>query len=315
MMPLTCAQIEEQIDLYAAGECDILMRQAIEKHLAECPPCRATLREAEQLVAFLDLQLRQDDNLRRLQTKIATEARPLRSRASGGSGRRSFLALAALLLATLGVWWMLPAPQTDADLSASLAISLQPPAAGDARFEHHVAVGVASPKRATTGNLAYVLDVQGETTAAFQTKLKSARSRDDLPSPPEVDLNLRIHNNSNRIMRVWLGGSYSTLSLDLQGPGAVSVPVPGPAASPLGPARLVQLAPGATHLEQVTRLVSGSDKEVRYLYWTEPGTYTLTVQLRTLVCWGGPPDEHCSRQTITGPPLSLAVEASAPANR
>ncbi len=69
------------------------------------------------------------------------------------------------------------------------------------------------------------------------------------------------------------------MSLDLEGPGAVSVPAPraAPAWPDLG---VVRLGPGETLRLPIRRLAYSSRGSVRYAYWTEPGEYTLSIRFR-----------------------------------
>jgi len=82
MSPLSCGEMAEQVELYAAGECLEPVRAVVEQHLAHCPGCARAVEEARRLVGLLDLHFQGADRLRRLQARIAADKtpRPLRPR-------------------------------------------------------------------------------------------------------------------------------------------------------------------------------------------------------------------------------------------
>jgi predicted anti-sigma-YlaC factor YlaD len=102
MTPLTCSEVEARLDLHAAGEGDETERAALERHLASCPNCRRARREAEQLLALLDLQFQEPDRLARLQLRLAQEERK-RSAPRVLRFSRPLASLAALLLIAVGL--------------------------------------------------------------------------------------------------------------------------------------------------------------------------------------------------------------------
>jgi ferric-dicitrate binding protein FerR (iron transport regulator) len=108
MNPLTCAQAEEQLELFALDECPEPLHSAIAAHLETCPTCRRSLSDARQLVGLLDLQHQEQDRLRRLFERLDTENRfrPLRNRVLHFP--RRLAALAALLLLAFGLSWLTP---------------------------------------------------------------------------------------------------------------------------------------------------------------------------------------------------------------
>jgi hypothetical protein len=70
MSPLSCPEVEAQLDLYAARECDVPTGAAIARHLAGCPGCSRVLEEARQLSGLLDLHLGAPEGLRRLRAQV-----------------------------------------------------------------------------------------------------------------------------------------------------------------------------------------------------------------------------------------------------
>jgi hypothetical protein len=312
MNPLTCPEVEERIELFAADECDEPIRLAIESHLTDCPTCARSLQESQQLIALLNLNERQFDALERLQERLAEEARPRRRPRMVTRIWQPLRALAALLLVTFGLsWWLAANLRPELDTPEPLALvqaDNREIRKGDPeRFpKEMIAVGKAAE------SLSFTLDLGGRTVAAFQEQVRSGTKAADLPKPPEVNLPLEIRNQSDHPLRVWLGGRYSTLTMNLRGPGVVRVPAGDGALKPFGDAQSIPLAPGKSHFLPISRLVSGSNSEVYYLYWTKPGRYVLTVELRTLVCRGEKNRERCSWQTIVSPSMALEVRKKKP---
>src|SRR5207248_1141874 len=55
MNAMTCAEVEEQLDLLAADACDAPMRETLEGHLRDCPTCAAKFSQSKRLQGLLDL--------------------------------------------------------------------------------------------------------------------------------------------------------------------------------------------------------------------------------------------------------------------
>src|SRR6516225_10120723 len=116
MNALTCQQVEEQLDLLAAGECDKPTRRALERHLETCAACSASYAESRRLQAMLELQLNEAAQLQRLRTAIDATMLPAVERRKPATESRATLlpfarrisSLAALLLVTLGLALLLP---------------------------------------------------------------------------------------------------------------------------------------------------------------------------------------------------------------
>jgi hypothetical protein len=252
------------------------------------------------MIGLLELNGRAEEGLRRLQARIAAESRPRRVLRRPG-GRPALRALAALFLVTLGLSWRL-APGLLPDPGLTGAIALARPL--DVEAVKHPG---SRFMKGAGGKATYTLDLGGETPAAFREQLRAAAGTADLPRPPRVDLTLDLRNGGTEPLRLWLDPRHATLTLDLEGPGTVTVAAHDPAFRAFDPARVVVLAPGQTYHLPITRLASGPAGAPRYAYWTKPGEYTLTARLCTLVCRGESGPGYCAYRTIVGPPVTLDV--------
>jgi len=114
MKPLTCSEVEAQIELLAAGECDEPTSSAIREHLAGCPLCAEAFRSAQQLLGLLDLRFQETERLERLQQRLAAEQVPVvQSKARKLPFLRRAGALAAMLLVAVGLFlWLRPGPSS-----------------------------------------------------------------------------------------------------------------------------------------------------------------------------------------------------------
>lgn len=286
MSPLSCPEVEAQLDLYAARECDAPTGAAIARHLAGCPGCSRALEEARQLTGLLDLHLRAPEGLRRLRARVEAEARrPARRRVLPFLPRLA--SVAALLLLTFGAWrWvgsgLAPGPLLPQGLA--VAVVSAPARSG---LEHVAAMKAPGPDRSLVFPLA-----------------GAPQSKGPPPPPPTVHLAVQLRNDGPRPVEVWLGGPRFELRLDLRGPGVQSVAAPDQTRLPLPTARKVTLGPGQAQTVPVDRLVSVQNGEVRYLYWTEPGLYTLTVRVRAPLAG---PGENAGFLTLTSAPLKIEV--------
>jgi hypothetical protein len=201
--------------------------------------------------------------------------------------RPRLAAVAALLLLTVGAWrWVASGLAPGPLLPQGLAVAVMAaPARGG--LEHVAAAKAAGPDRALVYPLA-----------------GAPQSKGSLPPPPAVNLAVELRNDGPRPVEVWLGGPRFELRLDLRGPGVVSAPAPDQARLPFPTARKVTLAPGQAQTVPVDRLVSVQNGEVRYLYWTEPGLYTLTVRVRAPVAG---PGGNAGFLTLTSAPRKIEV--------
>lgn len=127
----------------------------------------------------------------------------------------------------------------------------------------------------------YVLDRGGLTAEKYRAAI-----RDGTIAPPAVDLALELVNTSKQSVTVRVTGSTSALTYDLKGPAGAAVTQTvkavkaGKAAAP--PIVNVEIKPGGKHTIPITALDNSAVGRPRMqTFWTEEGTYTLSVQFRT----------------------------------
>jgi hypothetical protein len=139
MNALTCDQVQEEIELFAAEECDAPTRAAIEHHLAGCPACAEALDETQQMLGFLTLRLREPASLARLRQRISAEAKKQHRPAIFIFVARA-AAFAAVLMLTVGAYfWVSPAQKGRADMNTVAMIqSVSPDAVYHVRGTHEV---------------------------------------------------------------------------------------------------------------------------------------------------------------------------------
>jgi len=248
MSQLTCPDVADRLELFAANECDAAEAEAIRRHLAQCAGCATACDEARQLVGLLDLRLQEPERLKRLAARIDEEAAPRPRLLRFPSGLRRVVALAAMLLLAVGpIAWLLPGLR---------------PAEGDGGL---VAV-LREPDRRG--------GVEVMVAPAREAHLMMAKTT----QPANVDLSLRLQNTSDRPMQVWVEGPLTELRFDVRGPGAVRRPVPdGEAAR----SRSVPLGPGEEITIPIHELVEGPPGARRAWYFTQPGNYTVTARFTT----------------------------------
>jgi hypothetical protein len=298
MNPLNCVEVEARIELYAAHECDAATAAAVASHLARCRTCARAYREVRHLAVLLDLHHGQEQGLARLRARLAAQPRP-RARVLPPAVR-PLLALAALLLVTLGlVLWAEPrgGPATPSGQDVVVA-SLAPTARAAQGPEMGPRAVVAMKGAFTVG-----LDLGGQTPAEFHHRLEEGQRTGRLPPPPEVHLGLELRNRGDRELTLVLKEGKYDFHIDLQGPGVARVRAAGRAEPPLRVPATVRLPPGGTTILPVLRLAEVRGERVSYVYWTEPGRYTLSVRLRAPVRSGA----GWEWLTAGTPPLPVVV--------
>ena len=164
----------------------------------------------------------------------------------------------------------------------------------------------AVPGGAERHEAVYTLDLAGKTPDELRRELvAAARAGEPLP-PPEVNLEMEIPDLGRGLPPLDFAGRDAELVLDLQGPGVVRVAAPH-APAPLARLETVAIPSGQPYAVPIRELAEGSPGAVHYLYWTEPGEYTLTVRLRVVTA--GDPTAGVRVLTWTAGPMRLRVEA------
>lgn len=282
MTPFTCDEIEQQIELYAAGECDAPTAAAVRTHLAGCAGCSRAEAEARKFLELLDLRLQEPDRLSRLFDRIEEEVQPapaLPMRRRSPTVARRWLALAASVLLPVGlVAALMPAPvspmRPEAD-GPQVALAIVPD--GSFRGKEMLPAAVRDPG----------LELfHAEKAIKFQ--LASGLERDVLVGaaqsgrptlPPEVDLQLVVFNASANNLRLRLDDPRAELRLRMTGPDVVRIAVRG-AIDPFGGITKLTIPAGQGRALPIPRLVEGKRGRVNYLYWAEPGSYRIWPTLR-----------------------------------
>jgi anti-sigma factor RsiW len=282
MNALTCHDVEQQLDLLAADECDRPTRSAVEQHLEACPACAARYTESRRLIGLLDLHW------------DAAGPEHVRRRIERGERQaqrgpvilifvRQTMSLAALLLVTFGLGLLAPRGGTDESrpalhLSAQVVREDGPAYKPETLMIERVPADVA---RVKTANEVMTLQMaHGQIGAAFRDELLRARLQGKLPSPPAVPIALDLKNDSARPLSIRLGDAATRLTVEVHGPGVLRVPATGAAEPEFLRRRVILLGPGEHEALHIDRLVSGSRDGLEYIYLTEPGEYTLTASLR-----------------------------------
>jgi hypothetical protein len=162
-------------------------------------------------------------------------------------------------------------------------------------------------KRAT-----YTLDRGGLSADRYAEVIKEGARTGNLPRVPDVDLVLELTNTGDTEVQMWDTGDPVVLTLDLKGPGAVSVEPLRPFTSEFRVPTALTLAPGKTHAVAIKSLQYGVRGLSHQAYWTKPGEYTLGAALQTGI--SPPPpgakevEENFARVTITARPVKITVE-------
>jgi hypothetical protein len=281
MNPLECAQIEELLDLCAAGECDDAGKEAVARHVAGCPRCEAELSRARAVAGLLDLHFRRDDGLARLERRLRQQVRLPAAAWRRVSGLRPLLSLAAMLLLSLGLGLGLTPFRTNAPhpgptllaLEASKEHALALPAAVRG---HEMAVPIAKKPSALD------LDLEGKSPAQWERALRDGVKADRLPLPPRVPLRLVVRNFGRGPLHVEVGGKGFACRLDLSGPRYLRLLAGADARSLVPRMGLTIIPPGREVAIPWGRLIAVEDGRVEYLYPLAPGEYRLTVALRVL---------------------------------
>jgi hypothetical protein len=158
----------------------------------------------------------------------------------------------------------------------------------------------------------YKLDLGGKKADEYKEALKKGEEEGKVPPPPAVEMTLELKNTSDKDVEVWVSGDPVVMTLELKGPGAVSVKPRVFFPSIFIAAKPVKIEAGKTHSIPVTSLQYGFRNASMMAYWTEPGDYTLTASLKTGVS-PAPKDSKETKDgfgvvTLTTEPIKIKVE-------
>lgn len=141
----------------------------------------------------------------------------------------------------------------------------------------------------TARQTTYSLNLGGKSPAEFRRDVQELERKaeggapvpaESFPPPPTVDLLVEIVNRGSGEVEIWLGGDDASLTLDLTGPGALTVRHSGPFTADLRHSSPVKLAAGGRHALPLERLCHGFRGCAAFSYWTEPGEYLLSAHLQ-----------------------------------
>src|ERR1700733_11106475 len=75
----------------------------------------------------------------------------------------------------------------------------------------------------TAKKTTYTLDLGGMSAEEYKKALQDAEKTGKVPTPPAVEMTLELKNTSDKDVQVWISGDSVVLTLDLKGPGAVTL--------------------------------------------------------------------------------------------
>jgi hypothetical protein len=121
--------------------------------------------------------------------------------------------------------------------------------------------------------------------ASLQDLLKRRKMLEEVrfPAPPAIDLVLKLTNKGKERVTVYIDGDVNVLTLQLKGPGVVTVDPGFTFTAELRPPKPTDIEPGQSVDVPVKYLADGFRRMSRYVYPTAAGEYTLsaTYQLAT----------------------------------
>lgn len=131
------------------------------------------------------------------------------------------------------------------------------------------------------------------------------------PEPPTVDLQLTITNHSKGTVQLMdRSDDRATLTLVLEGPGAVSARPQRLRTMDMRESPPLILAPGKSHSFRFNRLASGFRGDSDVAYWTSPGDYRVTVRWKTPIARGAGimRGDDWSEATLTSNAVTVKVK-------
>jgi hypothetical protein len=131
----------------------------------------------------------------------------------------------------------------------------------------------------------YVWDADGKTPAEFRKMMddlseqlkKKPAPNVNVPKAPAVNLTLQIINTGKEDVTVYVGGDPNTYTLELKGPGVVTLSPLLAFTADFRVPKAVTLAPGKSYDINLKHLTDGFRGASRFVYWTDVGDYTLSA--------------------------------------
>jgi hypothetical protein len=158
----------------------------------------------------------------------------------------------------------------------------------------------------------YPLDLGGKKAEDFKKEIKDGEKTGKLPAPPAVDLEVELKNTSDKNVEVWISGDATDLSLDVKGPGAMTVEGRKAFTTDFRLPKPMTLEPGKTYTFTVSSLSFGFRGAGKQAYWTEAGEYTIAASFKTGIA---PPPKSAKEArdgfglvTLTSEPVKITVE-------
>jgi len=175
---------------------------------------------------------------------------------------------------------------------------------------HDLQASLASPQKPPSGKAGTGTAAPGKKNGKAGQKVAADQGP---PDAPPVDMTLRIINRSKQRIDFWSAGDPVTITLRLEGAGAVTAPMPVMHTMEMRPPKVVTLGPGETFDLPITKLEFGERGDSTRAYWTRPGDYTIVPSLETAVrpAWPGTAadSDGFGRVMLAGPPLRVHVDA------
>jgi hypothetical protein len=196
-------------------------------------------------------------------------------------------------------------------LTLTLLLALTPAASPDDKKEP-APTDLPVKAKLVAKETTFKLDTGGLSAADYKKSLQEGEKSGKLPPAPKVGLVLEITNTSDKDVQVWSKGDPVTVSLELKGPGAVSVMARRAFTQEFRVPMPVVLVPGKTLTLPIDTLTFGFRGVAQQAYWAEPGEYTLTAAFNTAVnpAPKGSTDagNGFGRVSVKSAPLTLKVE-------
>lgn len=136
----------------------------------------------------------------------------------------------------------------------------------------------------------YTLDTGGKTPKEFKEMLEDIaakmKKRERAPQPPRpaaIDLVIEVKNTSKADVALTVEGDSNVVTLDVKGPSVIDIKPQLAFTADFRIGKTIKLEPGKTYEIPVKALSDGFRGASRWIYWTEPGEYTIgaTYQLGT----------------------------------